>query len=226
MYTFFNERSHIDDFKYYIRGTTMHRHRTISFDKKLTISSSTPPFLFSRGSLHQHMVSGRAGPMERLGGKNDSIRKWYQQVWSWLCSTGKFTQIILTNLFELCPQFFGQDLLLHGEIQSSLDPEHPFIVLVLWKPPQSLSYIWVLVNCVITVQTWWKNHGVLNLQKKIRQQWHVQLCFKTQHKPQQWAYPICWSRTCCSTTCGSPAWACLSRLYIMTLGGDENESNY
>lgn len=56
------------------------------------------------------------------------------------------------NLFKFCPHFLGQDLLLHGEIQGSLKPEHPLVVLVLRKPPQGLFDIRVLVHCVITQQ--------------------------------------------------------------------------
>lgn len=56
-------------------------------------------------------------------------------------------------LFIFCPLLFGEDLLLHGKIQGPLDPEHPVIVLILWKPPQRLFHICILINCVIAHQT-------------------------------------------------------------------------
>lgn len=51
-------------FKYYNKGTTMHRPKMVinSFDQEPFISSSTPLFLFSHGSPHPDMVSGTGHP--------------------------------------------------------------------------------------------------------------------------------------------------------------------
>lgn len=59
----------------------------------------------------------------------------------------------MSNLFIFCPLVFGQNRLLHGKIQGSLDPEQPVIELVFWKPPQGLLYIAIFINCVISHQT-------------------------------------------------------------------------
>lgn len=54
------------------------------------------------------------------------------------------------NLFKFCPLVFREDLLLHGKIQGSLDPENPLVVLILWKPLQGLFHVCVLIYRVIT----------------------------------------------------------------------------
>lgn len=56
-------------------------------------------------------------------------------------------------LLVFCPLVLGKELVLHGQIQSSLDAEHSVIVYILREPPQGLLHIAVLVYRVVPHQT-------------------------------------------------------------------------
>ena len=60
--------------------------------------------------------------------------------------------LLETHLLIFCPLILGEDLLLHGEVQSPLHSERPVVVHPLWDPGQGLLNILVLVDGVITQQ--------------------------------------------------------------------------